>query len=122
MNQYHIETNGTIFNGVQKVYKFPNGYGASVIKHDHSYGGSEGLWELAVLGTDGELTYETPITSDVIGWLTDEDVDGLLSQINELPSEEPSEGDKLLAAIAPVSYAPDILSNKELGLDEFFDI
>jgi hypothetical protein len=122
VNQYRIETNVTISNGVQKVYKFPNGYGASVIKHNYSYGGREGLWELAVLDKDGNLTYETPITSDVIGWLTDEEVDGVLSQINGLPSEEPSEGDKLLAAIAPVSYAPNILSNKELWLDEVFDI
>lgn len=84
MNQYHVETTNCILGGVQKVYKFPNGYGASVIKHNHSYGGSQGLWELAVLGKDGELNYETPITSDVIGWLTDEEVDGVLAQINEL--------------------------------------
>ena len=34
--------------GLQHIYKFPNGYGASVIKTDYSYGGKNGLWELAV--------------------------------------------------------------------------
>ena len=84
MNQYHVETKNCILGGVQKVYQFPNGYGASVVKHDHSYGGSQGLWELAVLGKDGELNYETPVASNVLGWLTDEEVDGVLAQINEL--------------------------------------
>ena len=75
--------------GVQKVYKFTNGYGASVVRFRSSYGGSRGLWELAVLkfDADGEwdLTYETPITSDVIGHLTDDEVDELLDQIEALP-------------------------------------
>lgn len=48
---------------------FDNGYGVSIVSHELSYGGNEGLCELAVLKGD-ELCYDTPITSDVIGWLT----------------------------------------------------
>ena len=82
MNEYLTETND--FNGgIQKVYEFPNGYGASVIKHKGSYGYSKGLWELAVLN-EGELCYDTEITNDVIGYLNDPEVDRLLRKINQL--------------------------------------
>jgi hypothetical protein len=70
-------------NGVRHIYKFDNGYGASVIKHDYSYGGRDGLWEIAVLEND-ELCYTTPITEDVIGHLSWENVENYLQKIKEL--------------------------------------
>jgi hypothetical protein len=74
---------------VQKLYKFTNGYGASVVKGEHTYGGDEGLWELAVLAfnTNGDfsLCYTTPITSDVEGHLTDDAVEVLLAKVEALP-------------------------------------
>tara|TARA_R100001480_G_scaffold98349_1_gene102779 strand:- start:513 stop:827 length:315 start_codon:yes stop_codon:yes gene_type:complete len=66
------------------LFNFNNGYGASVIKADYSYGGSDGLWELAVLNIDGTITYETPITSDVLGYLTDDKVKEILNKIKNL--------------------------------------
>ena len=83
MNQFLKETNH-VNNGIQKVYGFPNGYGASVIKHDNSYGSKENLWELAVLNGAGELDYSTPITDDVLGRLTWENVYNTLTTIKEL--------------------------------------
>lgn len=74
-------------NGVQKVYKFENGYGASVVRHDYSYGGRVGKWEIAVLefeGDDWNLTYDTPITNDVLGHLSDEEVETTLEEIKNL--------------------------------------
>lgn len=82
MNEYLIETNNHM-EGIQKVYRFPNGYGASVIKHKGSYGYKKGLWELAVL-YEGELCYDTEITNDVIGHLNDPEVDALLRRIQQL--------------------------------------
>jgi|TARA_B100001094_G_C18190232_1_gene806650 hypothetical protein len=70
-------------NGVQVVHEFPNGYGASVVKHDYSYGGKDGLWEMAVL-KEGELCYNTHITNDVIGYLSDADVKSTLKEIEQL--------------------------------------
>ena len=74
---------------VQKLYRFANNYGASVVKGEHTYGGEEGLWELAVIKfkDDGEfsLDYTTPITEDVEGHLTDDAVEELLDKIEELP-------------------------------------
>ena len=67
----------------QKVHEFNNGYGASVVRGPGTYGYEEGLYELAVL-KDGRLTYDTPITNDVIGYLTEEEVDEYLEKIKEL--------------------------------------
>ena len=71
-------------NGVISRIIFDNGYGASVVKHEHSYGGDKGLYELAVLDKDGELTYDTPITNDVIGYLRDIDVTDVMEKIQQL--------------------------------------
>lgn len=73
-------------------FKFDNGYGASVIKHYGSYGYAEDLFELAVLEffSDefwGNLTYNTPITNDVIGHLTNNEVLELLKIIMNLKEE-----------------------------------
>ena len=70
--------------GVQARITFVNGYGASVVKTPHSYGGDKGLYELAVLGIDGHLTYDTPITNDVIGYLRDIDVTDVMEKIQQL--------------------------------------
>ena len=79
-----------LHGGVQRLYRFDNGHGASVICHSGSYGGGEGLWELAVIHyTDGDkyvLNYSTDITNDVIGHQTEEEIEALLIQIKALPS------------------------------------
>ena len=71
-------------SGVRSVTMFENGYGASVVSHPMSYGGQMGLYELAILDKNGELTYDTPITDDVIGYLTPEQVTEKLIEIQDL--------------------------------------
>lgn len=74
---------------------FDNGYGISVITGNEGsgfafngvYGDSEHPYEVAVLW-NGELTYETPITDDVIGYQTEADVEDLMRQIQELPEKK----------------------------------
>ena len=70
--------------GVSGRLQFPNGYGISVVRTDYSYGGTDGLYELAVLTKGGEITYDTPITNDVIGYLTPEEVTEHMKQIQLL--------------------------------------
>ena len=75
----------------QKIYKFNNGYGASVIFNDISYGHEEGLWELAVIKWNEDkwsLCYDTEITNDVIGYLNEDEVDKLLVEISKLEADE----------------------------------
>ena len=85
--EYLKDTN-YVNNGVQHKYAFPNGYGASVVKHDFSYGGKQGLWELAVLDftidEEGDLCYTSGITDDVIGHLSWKNVEEFLSEIKQL--------------------------------------
>ena len=61
---------------------FDNGYGASVITG--GYGDESAPYELAVLHR-GRIVYDTPITDDVIGWLTAAEVEELLDRIAALP-------------------------------------
>jgi UDP-N-acetylenolpyruvoylglucosamine reductase len=68
----------------QKIYKFPNGYGASVVCNFGTYGAKDGLFEVAVLDSDGQIAYNTPVASDVIGWLDFADVADILNKIKAL--------------------------------------
>lgn len=75
-------------DGKQRIYRFDNGYGASAVQRSYSYGGTKGLWELGVIefdGADWRLTYDTPITDDVIGWLDEDGVQETLRRIRDLP-------------------------------------
>lgn len=73
--------------GTQIVIFFPNDYGASIIKSPLSYGGDEGLFEIAVIKgnrDNWELCYDTPITNDVLGYLDSKDINKYLEQIEKL--------------------------------------
>lgn len=74
-----------LHGGIQRLYRFDNGYGASVVRHDFSYG-----TELAVIRWTGdtcELCYDTPITDDVIGHLDEAGIAEVLQLISELPTD-----------------------------------
>ena len=72
------------FGGILYGFQFPNGYGASVIKHDASLGRDEDLWELAVTDSKFRILRDTPIAADVIGYLTDDEVNSYLERIKAL--------------------------------------
>lgn len=80
-----------IGSGVQALKFFPNGYGASVVQFTvlggGSYGANQGLYEVAILKGDEEkweICYDTTITDDVIGYQTEEEVEVLLHQVENL--------------------------------------
>ena len=81
-------------NGKQGKLFFPNGFGVSVVQFKAgsmwgSYTDNESEWELAVLeGSESEssLTYLTPITDDVLGHLTEQEVTDIMKRVQELPA------------------------------------
>ena len=75
-----------LHDGYKKVYKFGNGYGASVVCNQFSYGGDKGLFEVAVLDMAGNIVYDTPVTGDVLGFLDFDGVAKTLQEIQSLPT------------------------------------
>ena len=74
----------------QRVYRFPNGYGASVRRGEFTYGGKDNLYELAIVKfnsegpDDFEIVYDTGISEYVIGYLGQEEVYSYLTKIKLL--------------------------------------
>jgi hypothetical protein len=79
-SQHHV-----VHGGIQATVDFPNGYGASVVGGGRGlYGDGMTTYELAVI--HGEvLCYATPITGDVLGWQTQDEITALLQAIEALP-------------------------------------
>ena len=74
-------------NGVQAILDFGK-YHLSIVKSDFSYGGTKGLYEIGVFSAkDGVATHMTEmpgITAEndtVRGFLTEEDVNGIISKM-----------------------------------------
>lgn len=72
--------------GIYATMEFDNGFTASVICNEMSYGNGSGLYELAVLKND-MITSNTDITNDVLGWLDEKDVDRTLNAMSKMDSE-----------------------------------
>ena len=73
--------------GDQYMKFFSNGYGVSIVKHSFSYGNDRGLQELAVLKgnkDEWDICYDTPITNDVIGHLSEAEVDDVVVKVEVL--------------------------------------
>jgi hypothetical protein len=83
-NDLEFVPHSTGMGGVMSRIQFENGYGASVVCTPYTYGGDKGLYELAVLDSEGHLTYATSVTDDVIGYLRPEDVTDVMEKIQQL--------------------------------------
>ena len=90
MKDFKTLPSRSINGGIQYVFRADNGYGASIVQHSFSYGSEQGLWELAVVKYKGDgqydysLCYDTPITDDVLGRLSEDRVNATLEEIAAL--------------------------------------
>lgn len=85
--QYMINKFKDELKGIHYIFKFPNNYGASVIKGKYTYGCEYDLWEMGLIffNEDGtwSLTYERDFDDDVKGYLTEDNVIELLEKIKQ---------------------------------------
>ena len=74
-------------DGVAAWLLFDNNFGVSVVKGPYSYGGSKGLYELAVIYmspemNESKLHYDNEVANgDVVGNLTEEEVSELIEKV-----------------------------------------
>ncbi len=68
------------------LIKFKNGYALSVIRSEYSYGGEQGLFEIAPLGVDGDFIGSSLLAygEDVIGYCSPEEVNKHMLTIGRL--------------------------------------
>lgn len=71
------------FEGTIATHTFSNGYGASIITGTAFYTSEDAPYELAVL-YNNEITYDTELTDDVLGYLTEDEVNEYLLKIEAL--------------------------------------
>ncbi len=87
----------------QILMRFPNNYGASIIQGPYTYGGDQGLYEVAVVhfpSCEDEyiIDYDNPVSNgDVLGYLSIPEVHDTLRRIINLPImvEKPNETKQL---------------------------
>ena len=87
--EFNNATTQNPFVAEQAIMFFPNGFGVSVISGLMTRGGKDGKYEMAILTgspEDYELCYDTPITSDVLGHLTPDDVTNYMKKVQSLPT------------------------------------
>jgi hypothetical protein len=80
------EITGLVHEDVDIKLFFENGFGISIVRHGYSFGNllGEGLFEIAVLRgdkNDWDITYSTPITDDVVGYLNLTEVQHIVGRV-----------------------------------------
>ena len=84
---------------------FDNGWGVSVVKGPYTYGGKDGLYELAVL-RDNEIHYDNPVAQgDVVGYLRPEDVTDAMAVIQKFEKIEHLDPDYMHKWIVKIGRA-----------------
>lgn len=77
--------------GIQSLIKFGDEYELSIVKSDFSYGGSQGLYEIAVFKGAGQVNMPG-ITEDndtVKGYLSEDEVVGIIKKMHLVTGADP---------------------------------
>ena len=91
-NDLVFENHPNGMGGFQARMDFPNGFGVSVVCGEHLYSiprtnlyaaSMYEAYEVAIL-KNGSLCYDTPITDDVLGYLTPTEVTDVMKRVQSL--------------------------------------
>lgn len=85
--------------------EFDNGYGLSIVRHENSYGGKKGLFEIMLL-RNGEPYSLPPITNEddtVNGFLTQNAVNDIIEAVKALPDSPWTRVDAFIEAAKDLS-------------------
>lgn len=83
INELKFEAHPSSIAGTRAVAEFNNGFRASVISGDMFYCSVDKPYEIAVMDKNG-VTYSTPLTDDVFGYLSEDEANKILSDIEAL--------------------------------------
>ena len=85
--------NTTMPDGIQSIVHYGD-YELSIVKNEMSYGNAQGKYEIAVFNDvdQVELPGITEEGDTVKGWLTEEDVSGIMIKMHSFTGKEPVQG------------------------------
>lgn len=81
---YKSLTEQEYMGGVAHTYEFEGGHNLSVVKHDFSYGGPQGKWEIAVFNSEGDFVTRDvwhDLEDDVMGWVKEDLLDKYINDV-----------------------------------------
>lgn len=81
---YKSLTEQEYMGGVARTYEFESGHNLSVVKHDFSYGGPQGKWEIAVFNSEGDFVTRDvwhDLEDDVMGWVKEDLLDKYINDV-----------------------------------------
>lgn len=77
---------------IQAQYTFKNGFGVSVLLGSLFYSNGVDTYELGVT-KNGTITHNTEVTSDVMGYLSRDEVSEIMVKLQQLPEDHYVERD-----------------------------
>lgn len=94
-----FEQHPAFSNGICARVTFDNNYGVSIVRFPGSYGHYDGLYECAILmysDDDWRICHHTQVhrhwnTDDVIGYMSEEQVELLIKDVESIPSDVSAE-------------------------------
>ena len=111
----------SIGRGQHAVLEFDNGYGVSVLLGDMFYSNGVDTYELGVLA-NGYLCYETPITDDVLGRVTEEEITKIMKELQSYESIKPKPQMKVFACTRTDSYSGGVALVAARSAEEAFEV